>query len=96
MLNVSSLAICALLTLLHAAGLPAFAASAPLRISHRPNSLLERNVAHGLQCRVLLVKEGWKGRFASSSLLQVKVGLAGAMGEWKIDKFCLSFCQSLP
>lgn len=82
------------LTLLHAAGLPAFAASAPVRISHRLNSLLERNGAHGLQCRVLLVREEWKGRFASSSLLQVKVGLAGAIGEWKIDKSCLSCCQS--
>lgn len=31
-----------------------------------------------------------RGRFASFSLLQVTVGLARAMGEWKIDKSCLS------
>ena len=76
-----------------AAGLLAFASSVSLRISHRLNSLLERDVAHGLQLRVLLVRGGQKGRFASSSLFQVKVGLAEAMGEWKIDKSCLC-CQN--
>lgn len=62
------------LTLLCAAWLPAFAASAPLGILHKLSRLLKRTVVHGQQCRVLLVRRRWKGRFASSSLLQVKVG----------------------
>lgn len=64
------------LTFLHAAGLPEFAASALLRRSHRLNILSERNVA---AVQSWLERGRQNRRFASSSLLQVKVGLAGAM-----------------
>lgn len=95
MLNVSSSAACALSDLVVRCWAACICCFSTLRISHRLNSILERNVAHGMHCGALLMRQVWKGRFVISSLLQVKVELRGAIGEWKIDKSCLRCGQSL-